>query len=390
MNYLKVFSAVAFSFFLMTGCILDITSTVTYSVTYRGNGNTDGTAPFDSYNYASGEYVTVLDKNTLVRTGYTFGGWNTSASGNGTSYKAGETFVMGSSDKLLYAMWNPIATYYNVTYYGNTNTSGSAPVDENDYTSGEYVTVMGKGSLVKTGYTFTGWNTSASGTGTNYDVDETFAIGSADKSLYAMWKQNYYVDSYVTIPDAVRSLIYESVNGYTMPPVSSYGTEIYPASAVYDASNLPSYVKADFNADGFYDYAYMFSKVSSSGGVWTLNTKLIMVVSTASSYEVALELKLTTTADTKPTKEFWGIRLLKAGTHTVTTNGKTISVELANDALYLGSTEPGQRTIYYFKDVNDTTATEMLKDLGAIPKKKISPTTSTGMTIMAIKAENCN
>jgi uncharacterized repeat protein (TIGR02543 family) len=389
MNYLKICSAVAFSFFLMTGCIIDITSTVTYSVTYKGNNNTGGSVPTDSYNYASGEYVNVMGKNSLVRTGYTFAGWNTSSNGTGTSYDEGETFVMGSADKILYAMWNSTTTYYNVNYYGNTYTSGTAPVDPYDYAPGENVTVLGKNSLVKTGYTFTGWNTSSSGSGTSYDVGETFVMGSSDKSLYAMWEQNYYVNSYVTIPDAVRGLIYESVNGYTMPPVSTYGTAIYPSSAVYDASNLPSYVKADFNDDGFYDYAYMFSMVSSSGGVWTLNTKLIMVVSTATSYKVALEEKLSTTSTTKPTEEFWGIRLLKAGTHTITTNGKTVSVELANDALYLGSVEPTERTIYY---MDNGAAIDMLKDLGAIPKKKIilPGNASTEITIKTIKAVECN
>ncbi|HNY49331.1 MAG TPA: InlB B-repeat-containing protein [Smithella sp.] len=78
----------------------------TYTVTYNGNGSTGGSVPVDSTNYSSGQTVTVLgNTGTLAKTGYLFTGWNTQSNGSGTTYTQGQTFVMGSSNVTLYALW---------------------------------------------------------------------------------------------------------------------------------------------------------------------------------------------------------------------------------------------------------------------------------------------
>jgi uncharacterized repeat protein (TIGR02543 family) len=60
---------------------------------------------------------------------------------------------------------------------------GSSPYDENDT-----VTVLGNtGSLVKTGYTFDGWNTAADGSGTDYAPAATFQMPASNTTLYAQW-----------------------------------------------------------------------------------------------------------------------------------------------------------------------------------------------------------
>jgi uncharacterized repeat protein (TIGR02543 family) len=41
--------------------------------------------------------------------------------------------------------------------------------------------------MVYSGYTFSGWNTKADGTGTAYQAGGTFTMGSADVTLYAKW-----------------------------------------------------------------------------------------------------------------------------------------------------------------------------------------------------------
>jgi uncharacterized repeat protein (TIGR02543 family) len=163
--------------------------TPTYTVTYNGNTNTGGTVPIDGNAYVAGATVTVLgNTGSLVKTGYTFGGWNTAANGSGTSYAGGATFAMGSGNITLYAKWTLIPTY-SVTYNGNTNTGGTVPVDGNAYAAGATVTVLGNtGKLVKTGYTFGGWNTAANGSGTSYAGGATFAVGSGNVTLYAKWK----------------------------------------------------------------------------------------------------------------------------------------------------------------------------------------------------------
>lgn len=81
----------------------------------------------------------------------------------------------------------PITTY-SVTYNPNGFTGGSPPVDAGSYANGATVTVLGNtGSLFKTGYTFSGWNTAADGAGTARAVGTSFSMGSAAVTLYAQW-----------------------------------------------------------------------------------------------------------------------------------------------------------------------------------------------------------
>jgi uncharacterized repeat protein (TIGR02543 family) len=164
----------------------------TYTITYEGNTSTGGTVPIDAGNYIQGASVTVLaNAGSLVKTGYSFAGWNTAANGTGTSYAASgsATFAMGAANVTLYAQWTLIPTY-TVTYDGNTSTGGTVPTDANNYVQGATVTVLANsGNLEKTGYTLAGWNTAANGSGTNYtdSGSETFAMGSANVTLYALW-----------------------------------------------------------------------------------------------------------------------------------------------------------------------------------------------------------
>jgi hypothetical protein len=75
------------------------------SVTYNGNGNSAGSVPSDSAEYADGSTVVVLgNSGSLVKSGYPFNGWNTAADGSGTGYAVGATFTI-TAPVTLYAMW---------------------------------------------------------------------------------------------------------------------------------------------------------------------------------------------------------------------------------------------------------------------------------------------
>ena len=85
-----------------------------------------------------------------------------------------------------------VPSTYTVTYLGNTNTSGTPPVDASSpYTAGSTVTILGNplapNTLVKTGYQFAGWNTAADGTGNNYVGGDPFTMPPQDTTLYAKW-----------------------------------------------------------------------------------------------------------------------------------------------------------------------------------------------------------
>lgn len=168
--------------------------TTAYRVTYNGNGNTGGTVPVDAATYANGATVTVkANTGTLVKTGFTFAGWNTAADGSGTTYPAtgSATFLMGGANVTLFAKWTAVPTY-SVTYNGNGNTSGIPPADVATYATGATVTVKannGVPPLARTGFTFNGWNTAADGSGTSYAATGavTFLMGAANVTLFAQW-----------------------------------------------------------------------------------------------------------------------------------------------------------------------------------------------------------
>lgn len=90
---------------------------------------------------------------------------------------------------------------YTVTYDANGATSGTVPTDSTSYDANASVTVLGNtGNLVKTDYTFAGWNTAADGTGTDYAADATFTI-TADTTLYAKWTANTITVTFSTSTD---------------------------------------------------------------------------------------------------------------------------------------------------------------------------------------------
>lgn len=166
----------------------------TFKVTYDGNGSTSGTVPTDATTYFSGVTVTTkTNSGTLAKAGFSFSGWNTKADGSGTDYTAGSGTFAISMDTVLYAKWTA-AGGKTITYNGNGNTGGTAPIDT-PYTSGATVTVLGAGSLAKTGHTFTGWNSKADSSGVNFAVAATFSIVK-DTTLYAKWKINNYTVSF--------------------------------------------------------------------------------------------------------------------------------------------------------------------------------------------------
>ncbi len=185
----------------------------------------------------------------------------------------------------------------------------------------------------------------------------------------------YQIGAYVYIPMEVQEIIAGYVVGFSMPEVDMYGPEIYPDVGPRDYKNLPSYIEADFNGDGYTDYAYMFSRVSWSGNTWYLKTKLLVVTSDWRGYSLCAEYDLGTASARAnvSVEEYWGIRLLKRGTHSITihtsyNSSEKVTFTLENDGIYLGSMDPEERTVFY---VDRNTLREFPLDMGAIAKEKV-------------------
>jgi uncharacterized repeat protein (TIGR02543 family) len=127
---------------------------------------------------------------------YTFTNWNptvpTTIPDNPTS-GSGTVTVLTYTAQWKYNAANVDVEESTVTYRGNGATSGAAPVDNNWYTYGDRVTVLGQGSLVRTGYSFLGWSQSSTATAAEFTAGSTFNIyNDADVVLFAVWGQNVY------------------------------------------------------------------------------------------------------------------------------------------------------------------------------------------------------
>ncbi|MCL2183322.1 MAG: InlB B-repeat-containing protein [Chitinispirillia bacterium] len=93
-----------------------------YTVSYNINGGS-GTPP-PQQTVTDGNSVTLANGNVLTKTGFTFGGWNTSANGTGTNYPAGATYTPNASIT-LYAKWNDAGGGNGCTYTGREQKIGN-------------------------------------------------------------------------------------------------------------------------------------------------------------------------------------------------------------------------------------------------------------------------
>ena len=157
----------------------------TYTVTYNGNGNDEGTAPTDSDSpYAQGTTVTVLGAGTLAKSGNVFTDWNTEADGSGTSYAAGETFDI-AGNITLYAQYKEVAgkTIIRVKLNGGKNATvtgeigGTADVNTQSSADADGGYKLGSnGHYV--GFTLAGGNTFKTGDIINVHVTTAGAGGN--------------------------------------------------------------------------------------------------------------------------------------------------------------------------------------------------------------------
>ena len=198
------------------------------------------------------------------RTGYSFDGWYTAASG-GDRITSSTTVKNGNYN--AYAHWTPYT--YTVSFNangGSTATSSKSVSYDNTY--GTLPTPS------RTGYTFAGWYTSASG-GTRVTSDTKYTYTSG-QTLYAHWNANWYWVTFNanggTVSETSKQVAYNSTYGTLPSPTrdgytfegwytsSTGGTEVTSSSTVsiagshtlyahWTENEKPSYT-VTFNANG--------------------------------------------------------------------------------------------------------------------------------------------
>ncbi|GGH10198.1 InlB B-repeat-containing protein [Paenibacillus segetis] len=212
-----------------------------YRVNYDGNGATGGIVPIDSQTYETGDGVTVANNTgNLVRTGYTFKGWNTEADGNGTSYAANEAFNISAANVTLYAMWD--ANHYTVTFESN---GGSVVATQNKSFN---ETATEPSAPTKSGYTFGGWYKEL--TLTNQWIF-TKDLVTANTTLYAKWIGNSSSGSsgsggggYIPTTPQNSTVYFETNGGYVIVNLSVENNS--------RLAELPTPTKEGFTFEGWY------------------------------------------------------------------------------------------------------------------------------------------
>jgi len=151
----------------------------TNKVTFDANGGTGTTAAQSSTTDAT------LTTSGFTRSGFVFSGWNTATDGSGVSYGQNATypFSISNNSAKLYAQWTvvPSGSFY-VMFLGNS-ASGGSMLPQISATNA----ALTPNAFTRTGYSFAGWNTSKTGTGTSYTDGQTFGFGSSI-TVYAIWK----------------------------------------------------------------------------------------------------------------------------------------------------------------------------------------------------------
>ena len=154
-----------------------------YSLTFKANYGTEA----DQVRYDYGDQsVSVLP--ALTRSGYAFAGWNTMMDGGGTTYMPGDNYDLQYTDGVLYAQWVPVIVPVSTTLIYKPNGGNGTDQVYNGYVD-DNVSVIDN-PFDRNGYTFTGWNTKADGSGTSYGAGDNYTLIDGDNVLYAQWKKN--------------------------------------------------------------------------------------------------------------------------------------------------------------------------------------------------------
>lgn len=188
----------------------------TYTVSYNANGGTDAPSK-QTKNYG---ITLTLSSTKPRRTGYTFMGWATKSTAVSAQYQPKDKFTT-EANTILYAVWraNKLSVYFHAnggTVTSDTYKLGSANIVYQKSTNVKYtqnwtynakktngLTNADTLGLIRTGYTFKGWGTTASG-GTIFNQKDNSLVptkinadiekGDCSTTLYAIWQPvNYKV-----------------------------------------------------------------------------------------------------------------------------------------------------------------------------------------------------
>ena len=218
---------------------------------------------------------------TPTKAGYTFAGWYTSTSG-GTKIES-STKVTATSIQTIYARWT--AGTYNVTANANggrisstSSWTGSGSTAIKNIVYGSQYGILP--TVSRTGYTFAGWYTSASG-GTQI-TSTTRVTSVSSHTIYAKWTAN----TYRMVANANGGSI-SSTSGWTGTGASA--TKVLTFDSAYGP--LPTPTRTGYTFAGWYTGVSSGTQVTASTKLtsatvptiyarWTINKNKVTLIAT--------------------------------------------------------------------------------------------------------------
>ena len=128
---------------------IEVRRPTSYMLTYDANGGSGAPA---AERFVTG-VAQALSSTAPTRSNYTFGGWNTATTGDGTNYASGADYTIGGSAVTLYAKWTP--NTYTITYYAEDGETVLEGIEPTTYTYNAGTVVLPTPD--STCHTFDGW-----------------------------------------------------------------------------------------------------------------------------------------------------------------------------------------------------------------------------------------
>ena len=251
-----------------------------YTLNFDANGGNLLSDMQSSVPVTSGDTYKIPSGPT--KTGYKFIGWYLSTNPDATENPI-EVYAPNIENTLnktvtFYAKWEPIT--YTVVFDGNgADASSSMALQEFKYDESK---ALSQNTFVRTGYTFTGWNTNADGTGTTYAdkaVVSNLTYTDGERfTLYAQWQPNT-ASITVTLPT------YTDISGLSEP--TKNGNNVVFTASGYDS--YAWYVNGDKQT--VTSSSFTFNTSSEVGGIYTI----MLVVEDLNGNKYSAEWQITVT-----------------------------------------------------------------------------------------------
>ena len=245
-SFAKRFLSIALATVLMSTIVPMLAPTAANAAGSEGVTFHKGSGLGDDYTQISPP-DSFLEKASIrfSKAGHVFAYWASNKNGEGAKYYDQERYPFSQANSDLYAQWS--TNFYTITFNLTTNGGSSFSNETRPVATGSKLSSLpdelNPDLVVRPGYTFTGWFTTASGAGTQITKD---TIPTASTTYYARWEVGAYTLTYN----------YNGATGGNSTLSNSYTTG-------GTAITLPTPTKTGYYFDGWYSNEALTNAISS-------------------------------------------------------------------------------------------------------------------------------